>query len=256
MRGKDDIIVQKFGGTSVANFERMRRAAEHVKRAYSKGLGVAVVVSAMAGETDKLINLGRSAVKSTYDDEMDVLVSTGEQVSCAIFSMILREMGIKSKSYLGHQIRIITDSNYTNARIIKIETEKLLSDIQQKIVPVIAGFQGVTPDGRITTLGRGGSDTTAVAIAAALKAKVCEIYTDVPGVFTTDPNLVSSARKINFISYEEMVELASLGAKVLQIRSVEIAARFNLPIHVRSTFSDETGTIVASDINKISETPI
>lgn len=241
------IIVQKFGGTSVANFERMNIAARHVIRKYKEGYMVAVVVSAMAGETDRLINLGKSAVKNPYDDEMDVLVSTGEQVSCAIFSMILREKGIKAKSYLGHQIRIITDENYSNARIIEIETEKLLEDMKNGIVPVIAGFQGITKSGRITTLGRGGSDTTAVAIAAALEAEICEIYTDVPGVFTTDPNLVPSAKKIDFISYEEMLELASLGAKVLQTRSVEIAARFNIPIHVRSTFSDNSGTIVASE---------
>lgn len=253
MGRENKIIVQKFGGTSVANFERMRRACEHVKRAYERGFGVVVTVSAMAGETDRLINLGKSAVAKTYDDEMDVLVSTGEQVSCSIFSMILRENNIKAKSYLGFQIRITTDENYTNARIIEIETEKLISDIKQGIVPVIAGFQGVTRDGRITTLGRGGSDTTAVAIAAALNAKICEIYTDVPGVFTTDPNLVASAKKLRFISYEEMVELASLGAKVLQIRSVEIAARFNTPIHVRSTFSNEIGTIVATDLKKASE---
>lgn len=247
---ENNIIVQKFGGTSVANFERMQRACEHVKRVYEKGLGVVVVVSAMAGETDRLINLGKSAVPKTYEDEMDVLVSTGEQVSCSIFSMILRNNGIKAKSYLGYQIRIITDENHTNARIKEIETERLLDDIKKGIVPVIAGFQGVTKDGRITTLGRGGSDTTAVAIAAALKAKICEIYTDVPGVFTTDPNLVPSAKKMRFISYEEMVELASLGAKVLQIRSVEIAARFDTPIHVRSTFSNEIGTIVASNLHK------
>lgn len=245
--GRSEIIVQKFGGTSVANFDRMRRAAEHVRRGYERGFGVAVVVSAMAGETDRLIQLGRSAVQRGYEDEMDVLVSTGEQVSCAIFSMILREMGMMARSYLGHQIRIITDENYTNARIIEIEIDKLLKDIKNGVIPVIAGFQGVTRDGRITTLGRGGSDTTAVAIAAALKAKICEIYTDVPGVFTTDPNVVPSAKKIEHISYEEMVELASLGAKVLQIRSVEIAARFNIPIHVRSTFSDEPGTIVSSE---------
>lgn len=242
-----EIVVQKFGGTSVATFERMKMAAEHVRRVYEKGFGVAVVVSAMAGETDRLINLGRSCARGNHDDEMDVLASTGEQVSCALFSMILRDMGLKARSYLGHQIRIITDENHTNARIIKIETERLLADIKAGVIPVIAGFQGVTEDGRITTLGRGGSDTTAVAVAAALKAVICEIYTDVPGVFTTDPNLVPSARKIEFISYEEMVELASLGAKVLQIRSTEIGARFNVPIHVRSTFSDEPGTIVFSD---------
>jgi aspartate kinase (EC 2.7.2.4) len=245
MRGRSNIVVQKFGGTSVANIDRMRRVCQHIQREYRKGNKVVVVVSAMAGETDRLINLAKSITEFPPEDELDVLLSTGETVSVALVSTILRSMGIMGKSYLGFQVRIITDDNFSNARIIEIETEKILRDLSQGIVPVIAGFQGVTRDGRITTLGRGGSDTTAVAIAASLKAKVCEIYTDVPGVFTTDPNIEPKARKIDFVSYEEMMELASLGAKVLQIRSVEISARFKVPIHVRSTFSDEPGTIVA-----------
>jgi aspartate kinase len=240
-----NIIVQKFGGTSVANIERMCRACQHIEREYRKGNMVVVVVSAMAGETDRLINLAKSICEFPPEDELDVLLSTGETTSVALISMILRNIGIKAKSYLGFQVRIITDDNFSNARIIEIETDKLLRDLSRGIVPVVAGFQGVTRDGRITTLGRGGSDTTAVALAASLKAKVCEIYTDVPGVFTTDPNIEPRAKKIDFVSYEEMMELASLGAKVLQIRSVEIGARFNVPIHVRSTFSDEPGTIVA-----------
>ncbi len=241
---KMDIIVQKFGGTSVATLERMRQAARHVIREYRNGNGVVVVVSAMAGETDRLIQLGRSASREVYDDELAVLVSTGEQVSVALFSMILRDMGVPAVSFLGFQVKILTDENHTNARIISVDSDKLLQAIRKEFVPVVAGFQGISREFRITTLGRGGSDTTAVAIAAALQAKICEIYTDVLGVFTADPNLVPSAKKISFISYEEMLELASLGAKVLQIRSVEIAARFGVKIHVRSTFSDEPGTIV------------
>ncbi|GBD03726.1 Aspartate kinase [bacterium HR19] len=248
-----DIIVQKFGGTSVGTIERMYKVASHVEREYRKRRGVVVVVSAMAGETDRLLNLGKSAVENPPEDELDVLASTGEQVSVALVSMILRAKGIKAKSFLGFQIRIITDDRFGNARIIEIETEKLIKEIKNGVVPVVAGFQGVTRDGRITTLGRGGSDTTAVALACALKAGICEIYTDVPGIFTADPNLVPSAKKIEFISYEEMMELASLGAKVLQIRSVEIAARFKVPIHVRSTFSDEPGTIVAENPKHLRE---
>ncbi len=244
MRKGGKIIVQKFGGTSVANFDRMRRAVSHVIREYSKGNKVVVVVSAMAGETDRLLNLGKSATEKIYPDELDVVASTGEQISSAIFSMILRENGINAKSFLAHQIRILTDDNFTDARIVKIETDKLMDFINSGGVPVVAGFQGVTTDGRITTIGRGGSDTTAVAVASAIKAYICEIYTDVSGVFTTDPNLVQNAKKISFVSYEEMMELASLGAKVLQIRSVEIGARFGIPIHVRNTFSDELGTLV------------
>lgn len=251
-----DIIVQKFGGTSVADIEKMELASEHIIREYKKGRKVVVVVSAMAGETDRLISLGKSvAGEEAYYDELDVLISTGEQVSVSLMSMILRKKGMPAKSLLGHQIRIITDKNFSNARIIKIETDKILSLLKKGVVPVIAGFQGVTEDGEITTLGRGGSDTTALAIASALKAKVCEIYKDVEGVFTTDPSVVPSARKLDFISYEEMMELSSLGAKVLQIRSVEIAARFKIPVHVRSTFEfgEKIGTIVAENPKKALE---
>jgi aspartate kinase len=253
MSSRSNIVVQKFGGTSVANIDRMRRVCQHIQREYKKGNKVVVVVSAMAGETDRLINLAKSITEFPPEDELDVLLSTGETVSVALVSIILKSMGIMGKSYLGFQVRIITDDNFSNARIIEIETEKILKDLSYGIVPVIAGFQGVTRDGRITTLGRGGSDTTAVAVAASLKAKVCEIYTDVPGVFTTDPNIEPKAKKIDFVSYEEMMELASLGAKVLQIRSVEIAARFKIPIHVRSTFSDERGTIVAESRKYLKE---
>ena len=242
------IIVQKFGGTSVGSIERMHTVAEHIIRAYRRGKRVIVVVSAMAGETDRLVSKARSIVgEEIYPDELDVLLSTGEQVSTSLLSMILRKKGVPARSMQGHQIRIITDRNFSNARIIKVEKEKLRYLLSQGIVPVVAGFQGVTEDGEITTLGRGGSDTTAVAVAVAMRAELCEIYTDVRGVFSTDPAVVPSASKISFISYEEMMELASVGAKVLQIRSVEIASRFKMPIHVRSTFEEGMGTIVAKN---------
>ena len=238
------LVVQKFGGTSVANLERMEIVCDHIEREVKKRNRVVVVVSAMAGETDRLLKLGGQV--GDFPDELDVLVSTGEQVSVALLSMLLRKRGIKAKSYLGWQIPIITDNNFQNARIIKIGTERLLKDIRKGIVPVVAGFQGITEDGRITTLGRGGSDTTAVALCVALRGDICEIYTDVRGVFTSDPSVVRNARKIKRIGYEEMLELASLGAKVLHTRCVELAMRFSVPIRVRSTFEPEDeGTLVS-----------
>ena len=243
------LIVQKFGGTSVANLERMELVANHVKREYDAGNQVIVVVSAMAGETDRLISLARKAALNTEADprELDVVAASGEQVSSALLSIILKRMGIQAKSYLGFQVRIITDYFHTNARVIDVETGLIKRDLEKGIVPVVAGFQGVTRSNDITTLGRGGSDITAVILASYLGADVCEIYTDVEGVFTADPNIVSKARKVKQISYEEMIELASLGAKVLHIRSVEIAALHNVTLHVRSTFSDKEGTFVVSE---------
>jgi len=241
------LIVQKFGGTSVANIERIQNVAKRVKKTKDEGNDVVIVLSAMAGETNRLIELAKSIQKAPDPRELDVLLATGEQVSIALFSMAAKEVGLKAVSFLGYQIPIQTDPAHGKARIHEIPTEKLKKAISSGAIPVVAGFQGIDPEGDITTLGRGGSDTTAVALAVALGADMCEIYTDVPGVFTTDPNICRLARKIDKISYEEMLELASLGAKVLEIRSVEFAMRYKMPIHVRSSFSDEPGTMVVEE---------
>jgi aspartate kinase len=241
------LVVQKYGGTSVGDAERIRNVARRVLNARSQGHEVVVVVSAMAGETDRLILLAQQVTPNPDDREMDVLISTGEQVSIALLAIALKEMGVDAKSYLGFQIKIVTDSAFGKARITGIESEKMLNDLKGGRIVVVAGFQGVDESDNITTLGRGGSDTTAVAIAAALKADVCEIYTDVDGVYTTDPNICSKARKLSKISYDEMLEMASLGAKVLQIRSVEFAKKYDVPIHVRSSFNDNPGTIVCKE---------
>jgi aspartate kinase len=241
------LVVQKFGGTSVANLDRMRNVSELALRSQREGNQVVLIVSAMSGETNRLLGLAHQISATPDMRELDSLASTGEQVSAALVAMTIHQLGGKAKSFLGHQVRISTDAAYTKARIQSIEGSKLLQAVQGGSIAVVAGFQGIDPDGSITTLGRGGSDTTAVAIAAAIKADVCEIYTDVDGVYTTDPNICSSARKIDRISYEEMLELASLGAKVLQIRSVEVAMKYGVPVHVRSSFSDRTGTMVVGE---------
>jgi aspartate kinase len=241
------LVVQKFGGTSVANLERMKNVAERALRTQREGNEVVLIVSAMAGETNRLLGLAHEISKTPDMREMDSLASTGEQVSAALVAMTVQALGGKAKSLLGHQVRINTDNAFTKARIQNIDNSKLLATVSGGDIAVVAGFQGVDTDGNITTLGRGGSDTTAVAIAAAVKADVCEIYTDVDGVYTTDPNICPSARKIDRISYEEMLELASLGAKVLQIRSVEVAMKYGVPVHVRTSFSDRPGTMVAGE---------
>ena len=241
------LVVQKYGGTSVGDVERIRNVARRVVNTQNQGHEVVVVVSAMAGETDKLIRLAQQVTPTPDEREMDVLISTGEQVSIALLAIALKDMGAEAKSYLGFQIKIATDSAFGKARITGIESEKMLNDLKSRRVVVVAGFQGVDESDNITTLGRGGSDTTAVAIAAALKADVCEIYTDVDGVYTTDPNICPKARKLSKISYDEMLEMASLGAKVLQIRSVEFAKKYDVPIHVRSSFNDNPGTIVCKE---------
>jgi aspartate kinase len=241
------LVVQKYGGTSVGDTERIKNVARRVLNTKNQGHEVVVVVSAMAGETDKLIRLAQQVTPNPNEREMDVLVSTGEQVSIALLAIALKAMGCDAKSYLGFQIKIATDSAYGKARITGIESERMLDDLKSGRVVVVAGFQGVDEADNITTLGRGGSDTTAVAVAAALKADVCEIYTDVDGVYTTDPNVCSKARKLSKISYDEMLEMASLGAKVLQIRSVEFAKKYGVPIHVRSSFNDNPGTIVCEE---------
>jgi aspartate kinase len=241
------LVVQKYGGTSVGSVERIRNVAKRVAESYDAGNDLVVVVSAMSGETNKLVALAHGICEFPDSREYDVLVSSGEQVTVALLAMCLKSMGYKAKSYLGHQIAILTDSSFSKARIKKISDKKLRQDLKDRTIIIAAGFQGVDSDGNITTLGRGGSDTSGVALAAALKADVCEIYTDVDGVYTTDPNVCDTARKIERISYDEMLELASLGAKVLQIRSVQFAKKFNVVVHVRSSFNDNPGTLVTKE---------
>lgn len=236
------LVVQKYGGTSVGSTERIKEVAKRVAETHDAGHQVAVVVSAMSGETNRLLALAKQITAQPDERESDVLVSTGEQVTVALLAMALKDMGYSSFSLLGHQVEIETDSAFGRARIQRINAERLLSGLQEGHIVVVAGFQGVDAQDNITTLGRGGSDTTAVAIAAALKADACEIYTDVDGVYSADPRICPHARKLSRISYDEMLELASLGAKVLQIRSVEFAKRYQVPVHVRSSFSREEGT--------------
>jgi aspartate kinase len=225
----------------------MKTVAERALRTQREGNQVVMIVSAMAGETNRLLGLAHQISPTPDMREMDSLASTGEQVSAALVAMTVQALGGKARSLLGHQVRVQTDGAFTKARIHSIDDSKLLSTVEDGNIAVVAGFQGVDAEGNITTLGRGGSDTTAVAIAAAIKADVCEIYTDVDGVYTTDPNICPSARRIDRISYEEMLELASLGAKVLQIRSVEVAMKYGVPVHVRSSFSDRAGTMVVGE---------
>ena len=245
------LIVQKYGGTSVASLDRFRNVAQRVIKTKEQGDDLVVVVSAMAGETDRLLTLATEATTEPDDRELDVLLATGEQASSALLAIVLRSMGYPVKSYLGHQIKISTDSAYGKARITGVDAETIFSELREGRIVVVAGFQGEDEAGNITTLGRGGSDTTAVAIAAALKADLCEIYTDVDGVFTTNPNICEHARKINRISYDEMLEMASLGAKVLQTRSVEFAKKYGVTIHVRSSFHEGEGTIVSEEDAKM-----
>jgi aspartate kinase len=241
------LIVQKYGGTSVGSIEKIQNVAKKVIEEYKKGNRMVIVLSAMSGQTNKLIDLAHQMTDDPDRRELDVLISTGEQVSIALFSMAVKSMGHEACSLLGFQVGIKTDQIYGKARIQEIETARIFQELDKNQIVSVAGFQGLDDDGNITTLGRGGSDTTAVALAAALNADVCEIYTDVDGVYTTDPNVCPKARKLNYISYDEMLEMASLGAKVLEIRSVEFAKKFNVPVHVRSTFSNERGTMVVAE---------
>jgi len=241
------LIVQKYGGTSVGSPEKIKAVAERVLGYSRKGHEMVVVLSAMSGETDRLTALANSVQDQPDTREMDVLLSTGEQVTISLFVMALKAAGFDAISFLGDQVKILTSSMHTKARIQSVDTDKVKDHLAQGKIVVVAGFQGVDENGNITTLGRGGSDTTAVALAAALKADQCEIFTDVEGVYTTDPNVCSSARKIERISYDEMLELASLGAKVLDIRSVGLAKRYKVPLHVRSTFVDTEGTWVVEE---------
>jgi aspartate kinase len=241
------LIVQKYGGTSVGTVERMREVARRCMETQAQGHDVVVIVSAMAGETNRLLALAKQVNDDPNDRELDVIAATGEQVSVGLVSLAIHKLGGKAQSFLGSQVRIVTDSAFTRARIKSIDAQNVFEALKQGIIAVVAGFQGIDSSSNITTLGRGGSDTSGVAIAAALKADVCEIYTDVDGVYTTDPNICANARKIARISYEEMLELASLGAKVLQIRSVEFGMKYGVPIHVRSSFNHNEGTWVVPE---------
>ncbi|CAD7781608.1 MAG: Aspartate kinase Ask_LysC [Candidatus Methanoperedenaceae archaeon GB50] len=238
------LVVQKYGGTSVGSIERIKNVARKLAQFYQEGHQLVVVVSAMAGETDRLINLAYQMTNNPDPRELDVLLATGEQSSAALLAMALKDMGYPATSLVAFQARIFTDDAFGRARIDEIDCARLKKELETGNIVIVAGFQGIDRHGDITTLGRGGSDTTAVALAAALKADICEIYTDVEGVFTADPRICSDAKKINKISYDEMMELASLGAKVLQIRSVDVAKKYKVPVHVRSSFIEQEGTMV------------
>ncbi|MDP3152930.1 MAG: aspartate kinase [Archangium sp.] len=241
------LIVQKYGGTSVGDVERIKNVAKKAIAAKKAGHQVVVVVSAMSGETNRLLKLVHGITERPNEREQDVVVATGEQVTIGLVSIAIESLGGKARSFMGHQCRIVTDSTFSKARIKRIDADGIFEALKKGEIAVIAGFQGVDEEGNITTLGRGGSDTTAVAIAAAIKADACEIFTDVDGVYTTDPNIAPRAKKLDRISYEEMLELASVGAKVLQIRSVEIAMKFKVPLWVKSSFSDDPGTLVCEE---------
>ncbi len=243
------LIVQKFGGTSVGTPERIKAVAERIKRHVDKGDQIVVVVSAMSGETSRLLTLSQSITAQPDARELDVLLSTGEQVTIALLSMALHDLSLGARSYTGGQVKLLTDSVFSKARIKQIDKKAILADLTNDQVVVIAGFQGVDGSGNITTLGRGGSDTTAVAIAAAINADECQIYTDVDGVYTTDPRVVSCAQRLDRITFEEMLEMASLGSKVLQIRAVEFAGKYQVPLRVLSSFKEGPGTLISIDEN-------
>jgi len=249
------LIVQKYGGTSVGNPERIQAVAERVKRFRGQGHDVVVVVSAMSGVTDSLIKLAKSVHSDPPARELDVLLATGEQQTIALLAMSLDKIGCPALSYTGYQVHIRTDSAFGKARIMQIDEKRIHEDLKKGLVVVVAGFQGVDEDGNITTLGRGGSDTTGVALAAALKADECQIYTDVDGVYTTDPRIVPQARRLDRITFEEMLEMASLGSKVLQIRSVEFAGKYRVPLRVLSSFEEGPGTLITYEENEM-EAPL
>jgi aspartate kinase len=241
------LVVQKFGGTSVANIEKIKNVAKKAIKEKEAGNNVIVVLSAMAGETDRLINLANSAADIPEGREYDALISTGEQVTVSLLAIVLNSMGYRAKSFLGFQVQVKTDNAHKKARIKNIDAKAIRGELKKGTIVVVAGFQGVDENNNITTLGRGGSDTSAVALAAALKADQCDIYTDVDGVYTTDPNVCNKARRLDKISYDEMLEMAITGAKVLQPRSVEMAKKYNVPVYVKSTFSDQGGTLVTKE---------
>ena len=250
------LIVQKYGGTSVANPDRIANVANRVVKSWQEGNRMVVVLSAMAGETDRLIRLAKEMAEDPDPRELDVLLATGEQTTVSLFSIFLRAQGVPATSLLSHQARIYTDRAYGRARILGIDTARIKEELKKNRIVTVAGFQGVDEVGNITTLGRGGSDTSAVAVAAALKAERCEIFTDVDGIYTTDPRLCPKARKLERISYDEMLELASLGAKVLEIRSVGFARRYGVPLVVRSSFSEEPGTLVTREDEEMEIVPV
>jgi len=241
------LVVQKYGGTSVGNLDKIANVAKKVIRTKEEGNDVVVVLSAMSGETDRLIQLAQKAADEPDPREYDSLVSTGEQVTVTLLAIMLNGMGCPAKSFLGFQVPVRTDQAFKKARILDVDTEAIRAELKKGIIVVVAGFQGIDPGNNITTLGRGGSDTSAVALAAALKADICDIYTDVDGVYTADPNICSNARRLDRITYDEMLEMARAGAKVLQPRSVELAKKFNVPVYVKSSFTDEAGTLVTRE---------
>ena len=249
------LLVQKYGGTSVGNPERINAVADKVARMRKSGHDLVVVVSAMSGETDRLINLAKSINADPPPRELDVLLATGEQTTIALLSMALEKLGCPARSYTGYQVHIRTDSAFGKARIMQIDEKRIHEDLKKGRVVVVAGFQGVDEEGNITTLGRGGSDTTGVALAAALKADECQIYSDVDGVYTTDPRIVSEARRLDRITFEEMLEMASLGSKVLQLRSVEFAGKYRVPLRVLSSFQEGPGTLITYEENEM-EAPL
>ena len=254
------LIVQKYGGTSMGTADRIRNVARRVKRWKDQGNQVVVVVSAMSGETNRLLALAKDVSPAPHPRELDVMVATGEQVTIALLAMAMQDIGVDAKSYTGAQVKVLTDSVFTKARILSIDEGKMRRDLDEGRVVIVAGFQGVDDEGNITTLGRGGSDTTGVALAAALKADECQIYTDVDGVYTTDPRIVPEARKLDRITFEEMLEMASLGSKVLQIRSVEFAGKYKVKLRVLSSFEEEgketSGTLITVEEDKDMEHPI
>lgn len=250
------LIVQKFGGTSVGTVERIEQVADKVKKFREAGDDLVVVLSAMSGETNRLIDLAKQVSDQPVPRELDVIVSTGEQVTIALLAMALIKRGVPAVSYTGNQVRILTDSAHNKARILQIDDQRIRADLKEGRVVVVAGFQGVDEHGNITTLGRGGSDTTGVALAAALKADECQIYTDVDGVYTTDPRVVSQAQRLDKITFEEMLEMASLGSKVLQIRAVEFAGKYNVPLRVLHSFQEGPGTLITIDEEESMEQPI
>ncbi len=251
-----EIVVQKFGGSSVANVDRIKNVAQRVVSYKNKHTDVAVVVSALGDTTDELEALAFQISTTPPDREMDMLLSTGEQISCALLAIAIKQLGHEAISFTGRQVGIKTDKTYTKARIMTIDGKRIKKAFKEGKIVIVAGYQGVTADDDITTLGRGGSDLTAVALAKALKAKVCEIYTDVDGIYTTDPRIVKEARKIKEITFEEMLEMASLGAQIMQARSIEVAKRFDIPLHVRSSFSKEEGTMIIKGSEKMEEVAV
>jgi aspartate kinase len=245
--------VQKYGGSSVADIERIKNVAKRIARYKKKGHSLVVVVSALGDTTDELLGLAHKITSLPKEREVDMLISTGEQVSVALLAMALHRMGIDAISLTGAQVGILTDRSHTKARIVKVSADRIREELKKDKVVIVAGFQGINPDQEITTLGRGGSDMTAVALAKTFKARMCEIYTDVEGVYTADPRIVKDARKLSRISYEEMLELASLGAQVMQARSMEVAKKFSVPLHIRSSFSSKEGTIISKEVKAMEE---